>query len=294
MPKPISNGLSGWKLWNHDLLRNIEQREREKHMDKTPEHTLQRTLAEEALPRIRVLGLTKVYRRGGEPVQALAGIGLEIAPGAFVAIMGQSGSGKTTLLNMLTGVDRPTAGEIWLDGQRLDTQSEAKLAILRRRRIGLIFQAFNLLNNMSAMENVMLPALLAGRSASEARTLAIMLLDELGLSKRLQKLPGQLSGGEQQRVAIARALVNEPVVLCADEPTGNVDAHTGQEILHLLKRLHAQGQTIILVTHDAQIASQAERIIIMRDGCIIDEANGQGKLPAPPALLADMSGLDIG
>jgi putative ABC transport system ATP-binding protein len=294
MPKPISNGLSGWKLWNHDLLRNIEQREREKHMDKTPEHTLQRTLAEEALPRIRVLGLTKVYRRGGEPVQALAGIGLEIAPGAFVAIMGQSGSGKTTLLNMLTGVDRPTAGEIWLDGQRLDTQSEAKLAILRRRRIGLIFQAFNLLNNMSAMENVMLPALLAGRSASEARTLAIMLLDELGLSKRLQKLPGQLSGGEQQRVAIARALVNEPVVLCADEPTGNVDAHTGQEILHLLKRLHAQGQTIILVTHDAQIASQAERIIMMRDGRIIDEASGQGKLPAPPALLADMSGLDIG
>lgn len=262
-------------------------------MDKTPEHALQSTLAEETLPRIRVRDLTKVYQRGGEPVQALAGIHLEIAPGVFVAIMGQSGSGKTTLLNILTGVDRPTAGEVWLDGQRLDTMSEAQLAILRRRRIGLIFQSFNLLNNMTALENVMLPALLAGHSASEARKLASVLLDELGLGKRLQKLPGQLSGGEQQRVAIARALVNEPAVLCADEPTGNLDAHTGHEILHLLKRLHAQGQTIILVTHDAQIASQAERIIIMRDGRVIDETNGQGKLPPAPALLADMSGLDM-
>ncbi len=262
-------------------------------MDKTPERALRSTLAEEALPCIRVNALTKVYQRGGEPVHALAGIDLEIAPGAFVAIMGQSGSGKTTLLNMLTGVDRPTAGEIWLDGQRLDSMSEAQLAILRRRRIGLIFQAFNLLNNMSALENVMLPALLAGRSASEARKLASVLLDELGLGKRLQKLPGQLSGGEQQRVAIARALVNEPAVLCADEPTGNLDAQTGQEILRLLKRLHTQGQTIILVTHDAQIASQAERIIIMRDGRIIDDMNGQGSLPTSPTLLADMSGLDM-
>jgi len=279
---------------NHDLSSAIEQREREKYMDKTPERTLQSTLAEKALPRIRVRDLTRVYQRGGEPVHALAGIDLEIAPGAFVAVMGQSGSGKTTLLNMLTGVDRPTAGEIWLDGQRLDTMSEAQLAILRRRRIGLIFQAFNLLNNMSALENVMLPALLAGRSASEARKLASALLDELGLGKRLRMLPGQLSGGEQQRVAIARALVNEPAVLCADEPTGNLDAHTGQEILHLLKRLHAQGQTIILVTHDAQVASQAERIIIMRDGRIIDDMNGQGSLPVSPTLLADMSGLEMG
>lgn len=263
-------------------------------MDKTSKSLQSTTLPAEALPRIRVRDLTKVYQRGGEPVQALAGIHLEIAPGTFVAVMGQSGSGKTTLLNVLTGVDRPTAGEIWLDGQRLDTLSEAALAVLRRRRIGLIFQAFNLLNNMSALENVMLPALLAGRSASEARKLASALLDELGLSKRLKMLPGQLSGGEQQRVAIARALVNEPAVLFADEPTGNLDAQTGQGILRLLKRLHTQGQTIILVTHDAQIASQAERIIIMRDGKIIDETNGQSGLPTSPALLADMSGLDIG
>jgi putative ABC transport system ATP-binding protein len=264
MPKPISNGLSGWKLLNHDLSSAIEQREREKHMEKTPERTLQSTLAKETLLRIRVRGLTKVYQRGGEPVHALAGIDLEIA------------------------------GEIWLDGLRLDTGSEAELAILRRQYIGLIFQAFNLLTNMSALENVMLPALLVGRSASEARKVASTLLDELGLGKRLRMLPGQLSGGEQQRVAIARALVNEPAVLCADEPTGNLDAHTGQEILQLLRRLHARGQTILLVTHDAQVASQAERIVIMRDGRIIDDMNGQGSLPPSPTLLADLSGLDMG
>ena len=249
--------------------------------------------AADAIPRIRIRDLTKVYRRGDEPVQALAGINLEVAPGAFVAVMGQSGSGKTTLLNVLTGVDRPTSGEVWLDSQRLDTMSEAQLAILRRQHIGLIFQAFNLLNNMSAQENVMLPALLAGRPAGEARKLALALLDELGLGKRVKKLPGQLSGGEQQRVAIARALVNEPAVLCADEPTGNLDAQTGGEVLQLLKNLHAQGQTIVLITHDAQIASQAQRIIIMRDGSIIDEANGKGVLPTSPRLLADISSLDI-
>jgi putative ABC transport system ATP-binding protein len=263
-------------------------------MDMTSKRVLPSTISEEALPRMRVRDLIKTYQRGGESVQALAGINLEIAPGAFVSIMGQSGSGKTTLLNMLTGVDRPTAGEIWLERQRLDTMSEASLAILRRRHIGLIFQAFNLLNNMSALENVMLPALLAGRSAGEARKLASSILDELGLSKHFSRLPGQLSGGQQQRVAIARALVNEPAVLCADEPTGNLDAQTGQEILHLLKRLHTQGQTTILVTHDVQIASQAERIIIMRDGRIIDETYVQGALATPPGLLSDMSNIEMG
>ena len=261
-------------------------------MDTTSKRVPQETAAEKSLPHVRVRNLTKTYQRGGEAVHALAGIDLEIAPGAFVAIMGQSGSGKTTLLNMLTGVDRPTSGEIWLDGQRLDSLSEARLAILRRRHIGLIFQAFNLLGNMSALENVMLPALLVGRSGGEARRLAGALLDELGLGVHLNRLPGQLSGGQQQRVAIARALVNEPLVLCADEPTGNLDAQTGQEILRLLKRLHSGGQTIILVTHDAQIASQAERIIIMRDGRIVDEMHVNGALAAQAALLADMSGLD--
>jgi putative ABC transport system ATP-binding protein len=263
-------------------------------MDISSKNAPSTLLPDEALPRIRIRNLTKVYRRGSEPVQALTGISLDIAPGSFNAVMGQSGSGKTTLLNVLTGVDRPTAGEVWLDEHRLDTLSEAALAILRRQRIGLIFQAFNLLTNMSALENVMLPALLIGRPAGEAHRLAGTLLEELGLGKRLSMLPGQLSGGEQQRVAIARALINSPSVLFADEPTGNLDAQTGQGILRLLIRLHAQGQTIILVTHDAQIASQAERIIIMLDGKIIDETNGQGALPASPGLLADVSGLDIG
>ena len=262
-------------------------------MKNVAKNMLQGTLLETTRPRMRVSGLTKIYRRGGEAVQALAGIDLEIMPGDFVAIMGQSGCGKTTLLNMLTGVDRPTAGEIWLDGERLDKMSEAQLAILRRQRLGLIFQAFNLLNNMSALENVMLPALLAGRSAREARKLADALLDELELSKRYRMLPGELSGGQQQRVAIARALINEPAVLCADEPTGNLDAHTGQDILRLLKRLHTQGRTIILITHDAQVASQAERIVIMRDGHIVDEIRGQGRLSPSSLLLANMSGLDI-
>ncbi len=245
--------------------------------------------------RIRIRRVAKTYQRGDEPFRALADVDLEVAAGAFVAVMGQSGSGKTTLLNLLAGIDRPSAGEIWLDGERLDTLSEARLAILRRRRIGLIFQAFNLLGNMSALENVMLPALLAGCSAGEARKRAGGLLEELGLSVHLRKLPGQLSGGQQQRVAIARALVNEPAVLLADEPTGNLDAHTGQEVLRLLKALHAQGQTIVLVTHDAQVASQAERIIVMRDGRVIDETNGHTALSASaaPGLLADVSQLEL-
>jgi putative ABC transport system ATP-binding protein len=242
-----------------------------------------------AQPCIAVRGLTRTHQRGGEQLQALAGIDLDIPTGAFVAVMGPSGCGKTTLLNLLAGVDRPSAGEIWLDGQRLDMLSEARLAVLRRRQIGLIFQAFNLLSNMTALENVMLPALLVGRSSGEARKRASALLEELGLSGRLRKLPGELSGGQQQRVAIARALINEPAVLLADEPTGNLDAQTGQQVLRLLKRLHAQGQTIILVTHDAQVASQAERIIIMRDGQIIDQTNGHGTRQESPRLLADVS-----
>ncbi len=250
---------------------------------------------ESALPRMRIRQLTKTYQRGDEPFHALAGVDLEVTAGEFVAVMGPSGSGKTTLLNLLAGIDRPSAGEIWLDGERLDTLSEARLAILRRRQIGLIFQSFHLLSNMTTVENVLLPAMLVGRSAGEARQRASALLEELGLEAHLRKLPGQLSGGQQQRVAIARALVNDPAVLLADEPTGNLDAHTGQEVLRLLKALHAQGQTMVLVTHDAQVASQAERIIVLRDGRVIDEANGHTALSASaaPGLLADVSHLEL-
>jgi putative ABC transport system ATP-binding protein len=207
--------------------------------------------------------------------------------------MGPSGCGKSTLLNVLTGVDRPTAGEIWLGDQRLDRLSEAQLAVLRRQRLGLIFQAFNLLANMTALENVMLPALLVGMGARAARTRARGLLDDLGLSAHAGKLPGELSGGQQQRVAIARALVNDPVVLYADEPTGNLDAQTGHEVLRLLKGLHTRGLTLVLVTHDAQVASQAQRILTMRDGRIVDEmVGGADSAAGHSRLYADLSGLD--
>ena len=250
--------------------------------------------SEPTLAQVRMAQVNKVYQRGGEAVHALVGVDLTIAPGAFVAVMGKSGSGKTTLLNMLTGIDRPTSGEIWLGDQRIDSLSEAQLAILRRQRIGLIFQAFNLLNNLTALENVMLPALLAGRGAREARRVASAQLDVLGLGRQQQKLPNQLSGGQQQRVAIGRALVNAPDVLCADEPTGNLDAQTGTEVLRLLKELHARGLIIILVTHDPQVASQAQRIITMHDGRIVDDVHLDEKHGEPSRALADVSDLDVG
>jgi putative ABC transport system ATP-binding protein len=246
-----------------------------------------------ALAQVRMEQVAKVYQRGGEAVHALAGVNLIIAPGTFVAVMGKSGSGKSTLLNVLTGIGRPTSGEIWFGDRRIDSLSEAQLAVLRRQRIGLIFQAFNLLNNMTALENIMLPALLVGRGAGEARRRASSLLGELGLDGQQHQLPSQLSGGQQQRVAIARALVNAPDVLCADEPTGNLDAQTGAEVVRLLKGLHARGQTILLVTHDPQIASQAQRIVTMGDGRILDDVNLSAKHAEPSRILADMSDLDV-
>jgi putative ABC transport system ATP-binding protein len=255
--------------------------------------TQARAPGEPALAQVRLEQVKKVYQRGGEAVHALAGVDLTIAPGVFVAVMGKSGSGKTTLLNVLTGIDRVTSGEIWLGDRRIDALSETQLAVLRRQRIGLIFQAFNLLNNMSALENVMLPALLVGRGAGEARRRASTLLDELGLASKQYQLPGQLSGGQQQRVAIARALVNAPDVLCADEPTGNLDAQTGAAVVQLLKDLHARGQTILLVTHDPQVASQAQRIVTMGDGRILDDVDLSAKQGEPSRILADMSDLDV-
>jgi putative ABC transport system ATP-binding protein len=248
---------------------------------------------EPTLAQVRLERVNKVYQRGGEAVHALADVDLTVAPGAFVAIMGKSGSGKTTLLNVVTGIDRPTSGQIWLGDRRIDTLSEAQLAILRRERVGLVFQAFNLLNNMTALENVILPALLVGRSASAARRMASAQLDALGLGRQQHKLPSQLSGGQQQRVAIGRALVNAPDVLCADEPTGNLDAQTGTEVLRLLKELHARGLTIILVTHDPQVASQAQRIITMYDGRIVDDVNLDEQRGEPSRALADVSDLDV-
>jgi putative ABC transport system ATP-binding protein len=285
--------VAGIEVTTGDVSSVEQQREQEESM-RAQAYDASETVSASSAPLIVVRGLTKQYRRGGESVRALAGVDLEIAPGSFIAVMDPSGSGKSTLLNVLTGVDRPSTGEVWLEDRRLDRLSEAQLAILRRERIGLIFQAFNLLNSMSALENVMLPALLAGSSPRAARKRANALLNELGLQAHARALPSQLSGGQQQRVAIARALVNDPVALFADEPTGNLDAHTGQEVLQLLARLRQRGLTIVLVTHDAQVASQAQRIVVMRDGRIIDETAGHVGAPTgADQLFVDLSGLDV-
>jgi putative ABC transport system ATP-binding protein len=215
--------------------------------------------------------LHKVYQARGVAVQALRGVDLAVTRGEFIAVMGPSGCGKSTLLHLIAGLDRPTSGEIWLEGVRVDTLSEARRAVLRRTQIGLIFQFFNLVGNLTVADNVELPALLAGVSPAQARHQRERLLSDLGIAETAGRVPAELSGGEQQRVAIARALINRPALLLADEPTGNLTSHSVREVLALLSQYHAMGQTILLVTHDARVASAAERVISMRDGGITDE-----------------------
>jgi putative ABC transport system ATP-binding protein len=195
-----------------------------------------------------------------------------VQPGEFVAIMGPSGCGKSTLLHLLGGLDHPTAGEVWFEGERVDGLSETAWAVRRRRGIGIVFQFFNLIGNLSAADNVELSALIAGASAAEARRERERLMAELGISERARAMPAVLSGGEQQRVAIARALINDPRVLLADEPTGNLDTESARDVLALLRGLHERGQTIILVTHDPRVAAQADRVLRMRDGRIAAES----------------------
>lgn len=218
-----------------------------------------------------VRGLQKYF--GAEParVAAVNGVDLDIATGETVAIMGPSGCGKSTLLQMLGGLERPSRGEISLDGQRVDLMSETALARLRRSRIGFVFQSFQLMDELTAAENVELPALLAGQRARHARLQATTLLEQVGLADRASFLPTALSGGQRQRVAVARALINQPLLVLADEPTGNLDSEATIEVLHLLHALHDAGQTLILVTHDSRIAATADRLIEMRDGKFVDE-----------------------
>jgi putative ABC transport system ATP-binding protein len=216
-------------------------------------------------------GLIRTYTTGDLQVPALRGVDLALEPGSFTAIMGPSGCGKSTLLHLLGGLDRPTSGEIHLSGQRVDTLSEAKWSILRRREIGFVFQFFNLIGNLTAADNIELPALLTGMSHTEARRRSQELLDELGIGDKAGVIPSRMSGGQQQRVALARALVNRPAILLADEPTGNLDSDSARDVLALLQRLNAAGQTILLVTHDARVASIADRVITMRDGAIVDD-----------------------
>ena len=236
--------------------------------------------------------LTKTYRTRGLAVDVLRGIDLEVAPGEFVAVMGPSGCGKSTLLHLLGGLDRATSGEIYLVGRRVDGLNEAKWAILRRRQIGFVFQFFNLIGNLTAADNVELPALLAGVSSREARRRRETLLAELGIEEHATAVPAQLSGGQQQRVALARALVNRPAVLLADEPTGNLDTRSTRDVLALLRQYHAAGQTIFLVTHDARVASIADRVIAMRDGRTADETR-LGTKSDPTAALSQLIHLEV-
>jgi putative ABC transport system ATP-binding protein len=219
---------------------------------------------------VRATDVARVYPTGTTAVSALDGVSLEVRRGEFLAVMGPSGSGKSTLLNILAGLERPTRGAVVVDGADLSTMDEVALASYRREKVGMIFQAFNLLPRYRVVENVALPLLFAGMPLDKRLERARTILDRLGMGPRADHRPSQLSGGEMQRTAIARALVTEPSLLLADEPTGNLDSANGEALLALITELHTRGQTVVLVTHDAAIASHAQRIIRMRDGRIVN------------------------
>jgi len=217
---------------------------------------------------IDIRGISKVYKMGDIEVHALRGVDLQIAEGEFVSIMGPSGSGKSTLMNILGALDQPTTGEYYLDGVNVSRLSEAELAVVRNKKIGFVFQSFNLLKRTTALRQVELPLIYAGAPNRTKRAKAA--LEAVGLGARLHHLPSELSGGQQQRVAIARALVNEPAMILADEPTGNLDSRSGTEVMQIFQRLNReQGITVIFVTHDPWIARHTERVIMLRDGKII-------------------------
>ncbi|MBL8990237.1 MAG: ABC transporter ATP-binding protein [Phycisphaerae bacterium] len=220
---------------------------------------------------IRLRQIEKVYRMGSEQVHALRGVDLDIARNEFVAIMGASGSGKSTLMNVLGCLDQPTGGVYELNGLRTDRMSAGQLASVRNAQIGFVFQSFELLPRATALRNVMLPLVYSRRLWLGARRRALRALERVGLADRVGHRPNQMSGGQRQRVAIARALVNEPSILLADEPTGNLDSRTSEEIIDLFKKLHAEGQTIVMVTHEEDVARHAHRIVRLRDGRIFSD-----------------------
>ena len=227
-------------------------------------------------PIIRIRDLTRHYVMGTETVQALRGVSLDIGRNEYVAIMGPSGSGKSTMMNMIGCLDTPTGGEYWLNGQEVSQLTDDQLARVRNKEIGFVFQTFNLLPRATSLHNVELPLVYAGVSAKERRHRASAALARVGLGDRMGHRPNELSGGQRQRVAIARALVNEPSILLADEPTGNLDSTTSEEIMQVFAELHRQGQTIIMVTHEADIAAHAERTVVLRDGKVETDRVTQG------------------
>lgn len=233
-------------------------------------------------PLIHIETLSKQYKMGGEIVHALSDISLRIDHGDFLAIIGPSGSGKSTLMNVIGCLDTPTSGKYWLDGEEVSRLREGRLAEIRNRKIGFIFQGFNLLSKLSAFENVELPLVYRGIPAKQRKEQAIEALRKVGLEERLRHKPSELSGGQQQRVAIARALAGNPPILLADEPTGALDTRTGVEVMELMKQLNRLGHTIVLITHDPKISAQASRVIRIQDGEISEE--GGGKDERQPSL----------
>jgi putative ABC transport system ATP-binding protein len=228
---------------------------------------------------LQVEGLRKTFDATDDeqvPVRALRGLDMDVTRGEFVAVMGPSGCGKSTLLNLVAGLEAPSDGTIAIDGEVITGLTDDELAVMRRRHIGIVFQFFNLLEGMSVQENVSLPMVVAGRSRKQADVRAMDLLDLLGIADKAPKTPGVLSGGQRQRLSIARALANEPTLLLADEPTGSLDSVGGAEILGLFQRLHDGGQTIVMVTHDDEVAGTADRIVRMRDGRIDDGPASEG------------------
>ncbi len=228
---------------------------------------------------IETVDLKKVYGVGDAEVMAVNGISIKIYAGEFVAIMGPSGSGKSTLMNILACLDRPTEGQYILDGEDVSAYSRKELALIRSQKLGFVFQSFNLLPRATALDNVIMPMIYRREqriSAAERKEIAVTALESVGLGERMHHHPSELSGGQQQRVAIARALVNDPVLLLADEPTGNLDTHSSEEIMEVLHELHERGRTIVMVTHEPDIAHHTERIIMVRDGKLFsDELNGK-------------------
>lgn len=220
---------------------------------------------------LRCEQLTKTYQSGGAPVHALMNVNLSFEQGSFTAITGKSGSGKSTLLHMLSGLDRPTAGQVIYQDKDLNRYNDNQLSVLRRRRFGFVFQSYNLVRELTAQENILLPVMLDSRKPDEEYLKR--LIDLLGIEDRLSHLPGAMSGGQQQRVCVARALANKPAILFADEPTGNLDGKTGREVLFLMRTVSRElGITMILVTHDLSVAEQAERIVRLEDGQVADDS----------------------
>jgi ABC-type lipoprotein export system ATPase subunit len=239
---------------------------------------------------LRARGLRKHYGQGEGLVRAVDGVDLDVDLGESVAVMGPSGCGKSTLLHLLGGLDRPSGGEVSLGGRRIDQLGEKALARMRRTAVGFVFQAFHLMDELTAVENVELPALLDGRSPRAARRRGLELLERVGLADRARFLPSALSGGQRQRAAIARALSSEPLVVFADEPTGNLDSAATVDVLRLFEDLHEAGQTLVVVTHDERIAATADRLISMRDGAFVDETRLTGGTSGQLGALVGLEG----